>query len=199
MPLRVVIRKDTGALTISGRLKLTSGETIRVRERAQSNDRRVAEEEAKSLELKILRDDWLGKRPASRSFAEAVKAYTEATPRSNDTPKRLHRLLNAIGDVNLADVEDKLNGARETMLRPGAGAAAWKRAVIVPVRAVMRYAARRKWCDYPVFDVPQTPEGRTRYCLPEQAEQIIAASPHLQPLLTVLPMYRHADVRSPLS
>jgi len=182
MPLRVVIRKDTGALTISGRLKLTSGETIRVRERAQSNDRRVAEEEAKSLELKILRDDWLGKRP-----------------RSNDTPKRLHRLLNAIGDVNLADVEDKLNGARETMLRPGAGAAAWKRAVIVPVRAVMRYAARRKWCDYPVFDVPQTPEGRTRYCLPEQAEQIIAASPHLQPLLTVLPMYRHADVRSPLS
>ena len=73
MPLSVVRRKSTGALTIAG--------TVAGR-RVQSNDPKLAAEEAAALEADLLRTAWHGERRGSRTFAEAALSYLEAAPRS---------------------------------------------------------------------------------------------------------------------
>jgi len=73
------------------------------------------------------------------------------------------------------------------MMRPGHNPATVTREIINPLRAVMRLAAKRKWCDAPDFEVPREIEGRTLYLMPDEAERLIAAaSPHLRPLLIFL-------------
>ena len=57
----------------------------------------------------------------------------------------------------------------------------------MPLRAILRHAHRRGWCDAPVFEIPRRPEGRTHYLLPHEANRLIAAgAPHVRPLLLFL-------------
>jgi integrase len=189
MPLKVIRRKDTGALTITGTVKLPSGQGVRVRTRAQSDDIALAREEAAALEAQMLRDAWHGQRRGTRSFGEAVIAYLESEARSTGTKRRLNRLLRAIGDVPLGAInQETATRARLAMLAPDAAPATIRRGVIVPLRAVMLYAHKQLgWCDPPHFQVPREPNGRTRYLLPSEAERLIlAAAPHLKPLLIFL-------------
>lgn len=189
MPLKIVRRKDTGALTITGTVKLPDGQGVRVRTRAQSDDIGLAREEAAALEARMLRDAWHGQRRGTRSFGEAVIAYLESEPRSAGTKRRLNRLLRAIGDVPLGAInQETATRARLAMLAPDAAPATIRRGVIVPLRAVMLYAHKQLgWCDPPHFQVPREPKGRTRYLLPSEAEHLIlAAAPHLKPLLIFL-------------
>src|SRR5215470_10745261 len=97
MPLTVTHRKSTGALTISGTV---AGQ--RIRRRAQSNDPKLAAEEAAALETEILRTEWHGKRRSVRSFAEAALSYLESEPRTENHKARIKRLLLAMGDIPLA-------------------------------------------------------------------------------------------------
>lgn len=187
MPLKVRRRKDTGALTISGTVKLPDGTGRRIRTRAASDDRRLADEEARALEARILRDAWHGERRGARSFGEAVIAYLEAEPRSAGTHRRLTRLLRAVGDVPLSAITQEVAvRARQAMLATDAAPATIRRGVIVPLRAVLLHAHNALgWCDRPRFVVPKEPEGRTRYLMPTEAERLIlAAAPHAAPLLT---------------
>jgi integrase len=93
-----------------------------------------------------------------------------------------------MGDVRLADVEQEmLDKVIAKVVRPGASPATILRGVISPIRAVMRHAHRRKWCDAPMFEVPKQPEGRTLFLLPPAAERLLAAAaPHVRPLVVVL-------------
>lgn len=188
MPLSVFRRKDTGTLTIGGRLKLPNGERIRVRTRAASDSIELAREEAAALEARLLRDAWHGQRRGVRSFAEAVNSYLDMAPRAAGDQARLNRILAALGDVSLAAVDQAaVDQVCRRILRPGASPATVLRGVIAPIRAVMRHAHRRGWCDAPIFDVPRQPQGRTRYLLPAEAERLIdAAAPHVRPLLILL-------------
>lgn len=189
MPLKVVRRKDTGSLTIVGTVKLPDGQGRRIRTRAASDDRRLADEEAAALEAKILRDAWHGERRGTRSFGEAVIAYLEAEPRSAGTHGRLTRLLRAVGDVPLSAInQETAVRARQAMLAPDGAPATIRRGVIVPLRAVLLHAHKALgWCDPPRFVVPKEPEGRTRYLLPTNAEKMIGeAAPHLRPLIEFL-------------
>lgn len=181
--LHVVIRPDTGALTIEG---FIVGQ--RIRRRAQSDDRKLAEEEAAVLEAEILRTGWHGERRGSRSFAEAALSYLEAAPRTESTKARLNKLLRALGEAPLSSInQDSVARLNKIVLRPGASPATVRRGVIVPLRAVINHAHKLGWCDVPYFVVPKQPQGRTRFLLPEEAERLIEhAAPHLQPLLTFL-------------
>ena len=173
MPLRVVRRNSTGALTISGTIRVGSG-SIRIQQRARSDDPRLAAEEAAVLEAKILRSDFHGERRSDRSFASAVIAYFEAKPRTDATKKRYNRVLRALGDVRLCDIDqDTVTRLRKTMMRPGHSPATVTREIINPLRAVMHLAAKRKWCDPPDFEVPDEIEGRTLYLTPDEAERLI--------------------------
>lgn len=188
MPLKVIRRKDTKALTISGTVKLPDGTRIRVRTRAGSDDKRLAEEEARALEARILRDAYHGERRGSRSFAEAVESYLTAAPRAIGDRKRLGRIMLALGDVPLNAVNQQALGrVRQKMLDPGASPATIRRGLITPVRAVMNHARDLGWCDVPKFTIPKQPEGRTRYLLPAEAERLIeAAAPHIRVLVLLL-------------
>src|ERR1700751_4665894 len=97
MPLTVIRRKSTGALTIAGTVAGT-----RIRRRAQSNDPKLAAEEAATIEANLLRAAWHGERRRDRSFAEAALSYLDAAPRSPNHKARIHRLLKAMGDIPLA-------------------------------------------------------------------------------------------------
>jgi integrase len=94
----------------------------------------------------------------------------------------------ALGDVTLADVDQAaIDRVQAKILRPGSSPATVRRGVIMPIRAVLRHAHRRGWCDAPVFEIPRQPEGRTLYLLPDEAERLIAAAaPHLRTLMLLL-------------
>jgi integrase len=181
--LRVTRRSDTGALTIVGTV---AGQ--RIRKRAQSNDRRLAEEEAAALEAAILRTEWHGERRGARSFSQAVMSYLDSAPRAPGTKRLLNRLLRAIGDVPLSAVDQGMViRARRSMLAGNPAPATIVRNVIVPLRAVLLHAHRLGWCDAPAFEISRAPEGRTRYLFPSEASRLLeAAAPHIRVLLTIL-------------
>ena len=183
MPLTVTRRKSTGALTIIGTVAGT-----RVRRRAQSDDPKLAAEEAAALEADLLRTAWHGERRGSRTFAEAALSYLEAAPRTESTKARVRRLLMALETARLREInQGTIACLKKAVLRPSASPSTVERGIIVPLRAILRHAHRLGWCDAPLFEIPRRPEGRTRYLLPNEAERLIAAAaPHIRPLLLFL-------------
>jgi integrase len=161
---------------------------LRIRRRAQSTQRALALEEAKSLEAQLLRDAWHGERRGNRSLSEAILAYLDHAPRAEGDKRRLARILTALGDIRLAAIDQStVDHCRRKLLTADVSPATVRRGIITPLRAVMMYAAKCKWCDRPEFVVPPQTEGRTRYLLPNEAERLIAAaSPHIRTLLVLL-------------
>src|SRR5262249_10542738 len=156
--------------------------------RAQSDDFKLATEEAAALEAELLRTAWHGERRGSRTFAEAALSYLEAAPRSESTKARVRRLLPGLGPARLAEVgQGSVARLKATALRPNSKPATVSRGIIIPLRAILRHAQRLGWCDAPVFEIPRRSDGRTLYLLPEEAERLItAAAPHVRPLLLFL-------------
>ena len=180
------VNKTTGkaeGFTITG---VVAGQ--RVRRRAQSNDVRLARKEAALLEADILNTAWHGERRGVRTLAEATVAYFDVEPRSDATKKRYNRVLRAVGDAKIADItQDTVTTLRNKLLRPGHKPATVTREIINPIRAVMRLAQERGWCNALKSRVPAETEGRTLYLLPEEVDRLMAAAaPHLRPLLTFL-------------
>lgn len=189
MPLRVVRRTDTGTLWIVGTVRAADQKRgVRIRKRAASDDRRIAEEEARTLELSIIRDRHLGERPRSRTFAEAVASYLDHKERSAATNAFLTKLLQHFGPAMTLDKigQEAADKARAAVLRPGALPGTVKRNLITPLRAVMRHAERRGWCRTPLFDLPEEPKGRTAFLVPAQASALIRHAGQLRPLIVFL-------------
>lgn len=188
MPLKIIRRTGPGTLYITGTIRLPHGESVRVRSRAGSNSLELAREEAAALEAQTLRDAYHGKRRSARSFAEAVESYLTAELRAEGDRRRLRRIMLALGDVPLTAVDQEaIYRLQRKILAADASPATVRRGVITPVRAVLNHAHELGWCDVPKFKTPRQPEGRTRYLLPGEAEQLVdAATPHLRPLIILL-------------
>ena len=159
-----------------------------MRTRAASNDLAVAREEATTLEAQLLRDAWHGERRGALPFAQAVRSYLAAKPRSAGDQRRIRRIEKMLGALPLRSVNQaELDKVRDRLHPKGAAPATIRRGIVAPVRAVLWHAQRRGWCEAPVFEVPKDGVGRTRYLLPAEAERLIeAAAPHLRPLLLFL-------------
>lgn len=159
MPLKVIRRPDTGMLTIVGTIKLLDGSSLRVRQRAQSDRRKLADEEAALLEARLLREGWHGPKRGSRPFAAAVASYIAAAPRRPMQLKRIKRAMLALGDVLLSEIDQEAltgaGGAAERMFKRCEPAPQTVlRELITPVRAVMHYARRQP--------ISSSPKGRMR-------------------------------------
>lgn len=186
--LKVIKRKQTGSLTISGSIRLQDGTSVRVQRRAKSDVLALAREEAAVIEADILRTDWHGERRETHNLDEAIVKYLEAKPRTPATALRIERLRTAIGGDKplVAITQDTISELRQGRWQ-GCAEATILREVITPLRAILKVAAKRKWCDEPDFETPETPEGRIEFFLPSEAERmILAIAPHLKPLLTFL-------------
>lgn len=188
MPLKVDIRKDTGTLWITGTIRPAgAAEGYRVRQRAGSDNKAVAREEATAIELQILRDHHLGSRRVERGFAFAVTSYLESQSRSRGTGMLVNRLFQHFGNVPLAAInQEAVDRARILFLKDDASPGTVRRNLIVPLRAILMHAHRRGHCEPPRFELPKEPEGRTDFLLPDQAEQLLANAGHIRPLLTYL-------------
>jgi integrase len=187
-------------LHVKPRLSKTTGKTegwtiagvvggVRIRRRAQSNDAKLAREEARNLEAELLRNAWHGERRGVRTFAQGVLAYFDAEPRTEATKARYNRVLQALGpNVKLAEInQDTVTDLKKRLLRPNHKPATVTREIINPLRAVMRLAQERGWADAPKFHIPAEREGRTLYLLPAQFDRLVAAAaPHVKPLLIFL-------------
>lgn len=183
MPLSIDRKRGKPGLWITGTVA-----GVRIRRRAQSNDPKLAREEAAVIEAGLLRAQWHGKRPGLHTFGQAVLAYLAHEPRAEAEKARLNRLLRGVGDVPLHTLDqESVDRLRAVMLRPDAAPATAAREIITPLRAILAFAARRKWCDAPSLDAPRATPGRTAFLLPAQFEALRdAAAPHLRPLLAFL-------------
>jgi integrase len=189
MSLHVIRRKDTGTLQITGTVA-----GVRVRRRTQTNDRRLAEEEANDLERRILRTIWHGETASAeaedvRSFGEATLSYLKAAPRASGERRRVNRILEAIGrDIALSEInQERVDAIRDKVLKPNPSPSTVRRGIISPIRAIMMHAHRRGWCNRPYFEIPRQRAGRTVYLTPAEAKQLEAAAAlHLKPLIVLL-------------
>lgn len=160
----------------------------RIRRSAETTSEKLAREKATTIEAALFRAAWHGERRGDRPFAEAVVSYLKAEPRSENHKARIDRLLVAVGDVTLAQVDQqKAIELKEKMLRPDAAPGTYTRAIVMPLRAVLNYAHGLGWCDPPHIKAPRENRGRTLFFLPEEVDRLIAAAaPHLPPLLIFL-------------
>ena len=134
-------RKSTGALTIVGTVART-----RRRRRAQSDDPKLAAEEAAALEADILRTAWHEERRGSYTFAETALSYIEAAPRSEHTRACVRRMLLALGgEVRLEQVnQDAAIRLRRILLKPDAKPSTYLRQIVTPLRAPHPAVGRRQ-------------------------------------------------------
>lgn len=189
MPLSVIRRKDTQTLYISGTIcPAGSAARYRVRQRAGTDDQTLAQEEAAAIEREILRNHHHGNRPIERGFAAAVTSYCQAEPRAPQTVDLVGKLLRHLGNMPLRQItQDVMDEACRALLPESAKPGTKRRNVIVPLRAVLNFGARRGWNDAPHFELPREPEGRTAFLLPDQFEAIYAAATQrVRPLLRFL-------------
>jgi len=191
--LRVVQRIQGGKtyLQIRGTIHYPDGRKERIRQAPQSNDRRLADQEAAVLERDKLYTAWHGERRGAKPFAEVIESYLQADTRSEGTWHNLLRVLKALGDVSCGAVnQDAINAVIpvvQEMAQPKFrdkkpwSNASINRAVIMPVRAVLNYGAQQGWCDSPKLRLRVEGKGRTNYLLPSQARRLlVAASPHFR-------------------
>src|SRR5262249_47732317 len=136
MPIRIYRRKGSPYyqidVTVAGQ---------RVRRSAQTADRALAREQAATIEVQLFRTAWHGERRGSRAFAEAVVSYLKAAPRSDNHKDRIARLLQVIGDTLLAHInQQRAIELKKELLRPDAAAGTYTRAIVMPLRAILRHA-----------------------------------------------------------
>jgi integrase len=187
MSLRVRRRPDTGSLEIHGTVKPAGSKVgVRIRRRPGSDDEALAREEAAALEAEILRTAWHGERRGVRGFAEAVQSYLRHADRGSRDKALIRRLLRHFGDAPLNTITQEAADVARHVIMPNAAPATVRRNLIVPLRAIVRHAARRGWCDQPWFELPPLREGRTAFLLPDQVEALIRAARHNAPLLRFL-------------
>jgi hypothetical protein len=75
VPIRVIRRKDTGSLSLDGHVNVQ-----RIRRCAQSDDPKLANEEAAALEAELLRTAWHGERRGARSLAAGPPVASAGEP-----------------------------------------------------------------------------------------------------------------------
>jgi integrase len=180
--LRVVVRPDTGALTIVGTVA-----GVRVRRRADTNSRATAEREAIRIAHEILTEQAHGKKPGSRSLQDAIILYIDTSPRAPQILRLLDRILVAIGraPVPLAEINQSfINGLKPKMMSADARPGSITRTIISPIRAVMNLACDEGWCTPPRFKAPKTRRGegkRTEFYTPAEAFRMLeAAEPYFR-------------------
>lgn len=104
------------------------------------------------------------------TFAHAVERYVQSKTLSAQDKTFITALLKHFKQKPLGEIDQAaLDGAYKVLLPPGASDANKLRTVLAPLRTLLNFAARRKWCDAPHFEVPAIPPARVAFLLPDQA------------------------------
>ena len=177
MPLTLKRRHGSPSWYIRGSIR-----GLIVDESTGTGDRRAAEEILTLRSAELLTRSVHGD-SATRTFAEAALSYMEAGGEKEHLAPILRILgKRPLGSIGQAEVEGLAK-----KLQPTGAPATVNRQIFTPVSAVLYHAARKRWCDKPVFSRPKEPNGRVRWITYEEAERLIeAAAPHIKPLAIFL-------------
>jgi integrase len=176
MPLRLVKNLQSPFLYMHGSIR-----GRRIRESTGTGDRSLAEEIKAKREAELFQESIYGRR-ATVTFAEAVLSYLE-----NGGEKRfLGPILEYFGKTPLVkiDLDAIERGARK--LYPQASAATRNRQFFTPVSAILKHAAKRKWCEQIVLERPRIPAAHKGWLTVDEAERLIAASGPMRFLMEFL-------------
>ena len=155
-----------------------------VNESTGTSDPQLANAYCAKREAEIWQRAVFGTR-ATVTFARAVDAFSLSKKLSASDAKRVKNLLLHFKTKPLHEIDQEaLDRAYEVLLPAGAANSNKTRTVLAPLRTILNFAARRKWCDVPKFDVPPKSPPRVAYLLPEHVTSLIQhAAPHLRPLI----------------
>lgn len=156
---------------------------IAVDETTGVEGRELAEAIRIKREAQLLDESVFGAR-ASRTFPEATVAYIEAVqPRGmqRDTIIGRKRADGSLSPCLLTDFGNRLvnsidqMAASEVIRRRFAGRkpGTIERNFITPLVAVLRFAARQKWCDPPMLERPKYDDRRRRWANYEEADRLL--------------------------
>ena len=182
MSLKIVKREGRPYLYVRGTVR---GQTVF--ESTETADPRQAEGYRIKRESELWNRAVHGTRETV-TFTEAVVSYLEAHPPSFSTKRAVNKLLDHFRHVALDKIDQvALDGAYRKLLGKDVGSATKTRHVLTPLRAILEHAARRGWCNRPVFERPKIDETRTEFRTPEQVDALIDnTAAHAKPLFTFL-------------
>lgn len=123
----------------------------------------------------------------TRTFAEAVVIYLQLRQPGPSYRATLLRLLNQFENWPCAEIDQNAIDAYVHRHHANSAPGTVLKAVVTPMTAILRVAAKRGWCDLPAFDRPTIHDKPVRWLRPEEADRLLrAAAPHLRPLLVFL-------------
>ncbi len=177
MPLKLVQRPRSPYWIMRGTVR---GQSLE--ESTGTADRRAAEEIRIKREGELLAQSIHGRR-ATATFAEAALSYLKA----GGAHRFLEPVVKHFSKIPLAKIDQDAIDEGALKVYPNVANATRDRQFYTPVSAVLKHAARRKWCDWIEIQRPDVDDSHVRWIAPAQAEQLIAAcSPHLRPLVIFL-------------
>jgi integrase len=155
-----------------------------VYESAGTGARELAEAYRAKREHELWQRAVFGER-AAVPFAQAAVGYLEHRAPGPRDAKRVERLVAHFRGVMLQKIDQvAADRAVAAICRPNAAPGTKLRAVLIPLTAILTYAAKRGWCDRPGFERPRQPKGRTAWLTPADAMQLHAAAGEaLRPLV----------------
>lgn len=172
---------------------------IAVNESTKTSDKALAEALRIKREAACLTESILGPRVSRTLYAAAVE-YVEATEPGRSQKDAILGAERADGSLSpalVSDFGDMLcaridQAAVDRVIKKrfsGRSPATVQRSLLTPLKAVLNYAAAKKWCDTPHFEPPrgQQSRGRTRWLDEGEADRLLAAaSPHVYRLILFL-------------
>ncbi len=182
MSLKIVKRPGRHFLYVRGTVR---GQTVF--ESTETSDPRQAEGYRIKREAELWERNVHGTR-ATVSFAEAVVSYLKAHPATSSTKISVDKILGHFRHTPLDKIDQvALDGAYEKLLGPDVSGATKTRHVLTPLRAILKHAAHRGWCNQPGFELPKIVKTRTEFRTPAQVDALIDnAAAHAKPLFTFL-------------
>lgn len=158
-----------------------------VYETTGTDERRRAEAYRAKREARLWDRSVFGER-AAVTFVQAAVGYVEHRAPSPRDAARVERLAQHFRGVMAHEIDQNAaDRAVAAICRPGAAPGTKLRAVLIPLTAVLTFAAKRGWCDRPAFERPRQPKGRTDWLTPTDAIRLIeAAGPALRPVIVFL-------------
>jgi integrase len=155
-----------------------------VYETTGTDDRERAEAYKAKREAQLWDRSVFGER-ATTPFVQAAVSYIEQRAPTARDKRRIERLAKHFRGINV-DRIDQLAADRAiaAICRPDAKPATRLRAVLIPLTAVLTFAAKRGWCGRPSFERPKQPKGRTAWLTPADAQLLLEhAGETLKPLV----------------
>jgi integrase len=120
---------------------------------------------------------------ATATFAQAALEYLE----QGGSKRFLLPVAQHFGNMPLSQIGQEQIDHCAKKLYPRGGPATRNRQAYTPALAVLKHAARLRWCPAPAIKRPKQPVGRVRWITRADAARLVNASArHLQPLLWFL-------------